>query len=181
MSRNNSQKYSGPLLGNWPGINASCMWTYREIALCIRIFCFLQETSHAPSQTQTAGWTKAPMSRYWRTDLHHLSTSLMNPGLCAQISRTSRGIDSNQFWSLLELLNLYFSILLIIVTPLLKHYILNANLLSSDMREMRNLLSKLRETMPLPLKNQGLCNMFWQINHFYCNASVKSHDSSHCV
>ncbi|XP_016136447.1 regulator of G-protein signaling 7-binding protein B-like [Sinocyclocheilus grahami] len=25
---------------------------------------------------------------------------------------------------------------------------------SSDMREMRNLLSKLRETMPLPLKNQ---------------------------
>lgn len=25
----------------------------------------------------------------------------------------------------------------------------------SDMREMRNLLSKLRETMPLPLKNQG--------------------------
>ncbi len=24
-----------------------------------------------------------------------------------------------------------------------------------DMREMKNLLSKLRETMPLPLKNQG--------------------------
>nr|AAI53405.1 Rgs7bpb protein [Danio rerio] len=26
--------------------------------------------------------------------------------------------------------------------------------IDSDMREMRNLLSKLRETMPLPLKNQ---------------------------
>lgn len=26
--------------------------------------------------------------------------------------------------------------------------------IESDMREMRNLLSKLRETMPLPLKNQ---------------------------
>jgi hypothetical protein len=27
--------------------------------------------------------------------------------------------------------------------------------LCRDMREMKNLLSKLRETMPLPLKNQG--------------------------
>lgn len=31
--------------------------------------------------------------------------------------------------------------------PYLCHY--------RDMREMKNLLSKLRETMPLPLKNQG--------------------------
>uniref|UniRef100_A0A9J7X5D5 Uncharacterized protein n=1 Tax=Cyprinus carpio carpio TaxID=630221 RepID=A0A9J7X5D5_CYPCA len=32
--------------------------------------------------------------------------------------------------------------------------VLCCEILSSDMREMRNLLSKLRETMPLPLKNQ---------------------------
>lgn len=31
----------------------------------------------------------------------------------------------------------------------------------SDMREMRNLLSKLRETMPLPLKNQGAVKFHW--------------------
>lgn len=32
----------------------------------------------------------------------------------------------------------------------------------SDVREMRNLLSKLRDTMPLPLKNQGAIIFHWR-------------------
>lgn len=46
-------------------------------------------------------------------------------------------------------------------------------ILFRDMREMKNLLSKLRETMPLPLKNQGedthtrlnLSGLSWTFNH----------------
>ena len=38
-----------------------------------------------------------------------------------------------------------------------------------DMREMKNLLSKLRETMPLPLKNQGKIEAKHFLNVTYLN------------
>lgn len=38
---------------------------------------------------------------------------------------------------------------------------LTGGFLHSDVREMRNLLSKLRDTMPLPLKNQGAVIFHW--------------------
>lgn len=69
------------------------------------------------------------------------------------------------------ILTMFFSFLFLLLPKLNVSIIVNAAKLliticwvsvsvffHRDMREMRNLLSKLRDTMPLPLKNQGMCD-----------------------
>ena len=80
---------------------------------------------------------------YWRLELVHLGTDFVLQ-LC---HRT----DS---W------RLRFQNLQLIIFSFYQFY--------RDMREMKNLLSKLRETMPLPLKNQGeSCHFFLRQRMFF--------------